>query len=106
MDQTPYVNGGCLTLSSLEYHNAEEECSLWQILETGQVDNRFYLSPKACAGILKRAERRGKKLPDLLKLALAQVAFRAQTEPALTTSSTNICQKPLEPLIQNVVAQI
>jgi len=28
------------------------------------------LSPKACRGILRRAEKRGKKLPVMLKIAL------------------------------------
>ena len=31
---------------------------------------RFYLSPRACDGILRRAERRGKPLPPELKMAL------------------------------------
>jgi len=45
-------------------------CSLSDVLETGQVPPRFYLSPKACAGILRRAEVRGKKLPPMLQDAL------------------------------------
>ena len=32
--------------------------------------DRYYLSAKACAGILRRAERRGKELPDLLRVVL------------------------------------
>ena len=47
--------------------------SLWEILE-GEVPAKYYLSPKACAGILRRAERRGKALPTPLLLALQQVA--------------------------------
>lgn len=34
---------------------------------------KYYLSPKACAGILRRAETRGKNLPPLLQDALEQV---------------------------------
>ena len=48
--------------------------SLSDILETGVLPQRYYLSPKACAGILHRAERRRKDLPDLLRAALANVA--------------------------------
>jgi hypothetical protein len=48
--------------------------SLSQTLEIGDVPRRFYLSPKACAGILRRAERRGKALPPALAEALTQSA--------------------------------
>jgi hypothetical protein len=37
------------------------------------VPTRYYLSSKAAEGILRRAERRGKILPDLLRQALIQV---------------------------------
>ena len=47
---------------------------LHEVLEIGPADHRFFLSPKACAGILRRAEKRGKALPTLLHRALAQVA--------------------------------
>jgi hypothetical protein len=43
------------------------------ILEA-DVPEKYYLSPKACQGILRRAERRGKKLPELLEVALVSVA--------------------------------
>jgi hypothetical protein len=49
-------------------------CSLSDILETGDVPQRFYLSPKACAGILRRAAKRDKELPAQLQRALEQVA--------------------------------
>ena len=48
----------------------EENVSrLSQILEDS-APQRYYLSAKACAGILNRAERRGKELPEILKMAL------------------------------------
>jgi hypothetical protein len=43
-------------------------------LETSAVPQRFFLSAKACQGILRRAEKRGKDLPPILKQALEQVA--------------------------------
>jgi len=53
-------------------------CSLSHVLEDSRdVPERFYLSPKACAGILRRAEKRGKELPPLLDQALRQVASTA-----------------------------
>lgn len=64
----------CLTLSTAEYHSGAVVCSLSDILETGDVLQKYYLSPKACAGILRRAEKRGKELPTMLHRALEQVA--------------------------------
>jgi hypothetical protein len=43
-------------------------------LETGDVPQRFYLSAKACQGILRRAEKRNKTLPEQLQRALEAVA--------------------------------
>jgi hypothetical protein len=42
------------------------------------------LSSKACAGILRRAEKRGKELPPLLLEALMQVAKDEATAPEAT----------------------
>jgi hypothetical protein len=70
----------------LEFHSAAGVCSLSGILETGDLPQRFFLSEKACAGILRRAEKRGKKLPEPLRLALNQVAGdKTQTLPQADT---------------------
>lgn len=45
------------------------ESHLSQILEDNP-HQKYYLSAKACQGILNRAERRGKDLPEALKAAL------------------------------------
>jgi hypothetical protein len=69
-----------LTLSTSEwtalpaqFHNDAGVCSLSDILETGDVPQRYFLSAKACAGILRRAEKRGKELPASLHEALQSV---------------------------------
>jgi len=49
-------------------------CSLSQVLETTSIPQRFFLSSKACAGILRRAEKRGKQLPPQLEQALRSAA--------------------------------
>ena len=49
-------------------------CSLSHILEMQPVPQRYYLTPKACAGILRRAAKRGKELPAMLHRALSAVA--------------------------------
>ena len=65
---------GFLTLNTLEYHSAVAESSLLDILETTVVPQRYYLSANACAGILRRSEKRGKVLPLLLRQALENMA--------------------------------
>ena len=49
-------------------------CSLSHVLETAPVPRRYYLTAKACAGILRRAVTRGKVLPTMLLHALRVVA--------------------------------
>lgn len=59
------------TRSFLEFHNGGVESRLSQILQGGQL-RKYYLSAKACQGILNRAKRIGKKLPEMLRIALEQ----------------------------------
>lgn len=73
--------GECLTLSTSEWNHTlapslrdDGVCSLSDILETGDVPQRYFLSAKACEGILRRAEKRGKELPELLARALRAAA--------------------------------
>lgn len=66
--------GECLTLNTSEFHNDADVCFLSQILETGVLPRRYYLSRKACKGILRRAEERGKVLPRTLQKALEAIA--------------------------------
>jgi site-specific DNA-cytosine methylase len=49
-------------------------------LETGDLPQRFFLSAKACAGILRRAEKRGKTLPSALQQALLNVVTQNQKQ--------------------------
>lgn len=50
-------------------HSVAEESRLSQILEANPLP-KYNLTAKACLGILRRAERRGKDLPKLLKQVL------------------------------------
>lgn len=63
-------HGECWTLSSSVWPSGASVCSLSSILETGGVPRRYFLSARACAGIIRRAERRGKALPRELREAL------------------------------------
>ena len=58
--------GECLMLNFGEYPNEEDVSTLSQILEVS-VQEKYYLSQKACLGILKRASLRGKTLPVVLE---------------------------------------
>ena len=60
----------CLTLNTSEWPKDAAVCSLSDTLEIGDVPQRFFLSAKACQGILRRAEKRGKQLPHGLHNAL------------------------------------
>ena len=65
------------------------ESTLSQILQANAPE-KYYLSPKACRGILNRAERRGKRLPDMLKEALEEVI--AMSTASKETESTELTQ--------------
>ena len=69
--------GASWMLGISESPNDAVECSLLEVLEE-QVHPKYYLSPKACRGILRRAEKRDKKLPELLQTALEAVAQDGQ----------------------------
>ena len=68
--------GDALTLNTGVSPREEKESSLSQILQAG-VPEKYYLSPKACLGILRRASARGKELPELLRKALERQAASA-----------------------------
>ena len=77
------LHGAYMMRSFGECPSVAVESRLSQILEA-EVHPKYYLSAKACEGILRRAERRGKELPPMLKDALErQSASRetASTEP-------------------------
>lgn len=61
-----------------ESPSAAVESRLSQILEENPLP-KYSLSEKACRGILRRAERRGKRLPEMLQNALeSRIAELAQ----------------------------
>ena len=73
-------HGDSLMLNTGEFPNAERESRLSWILEDN-VPQKYYLSARACQGILTRASRRGKPLPDILKQALLDVIGGANPTP-------------------------
>lgn len=61
--------GESWTANTSEWPKDGVACSLSQILEEN-VPPKYSLSPRACTGILRRAEKRGKALPTQLREAL------------------------------------
>ena len=90
--------GECLMPNTGECPKEESVSTLSQILEETP-HQKYYLSEKACLGILRRAEKRGKELPEILRLALIRqaqvecydisdrrrVADKSEVSPTLTT---------------------
>ena len=66
-------HGECLTRNIFPCPKDAKESFLSQILMVN-APAKYYLSPKACQGILNRASTRGKKLPIVLKRALERQA--------------------------------
>lgn len=64
-------HGGSSTRNTGECPSVARESTLWQILQA-DAPEKYYLSARACEGILRRAERRGKALPSMLREALEE----------------------------------
>jgi hypothetical protein len=70
-------------------------CSLSSVLERGEIPEEYFLSPLACAGILRRAAKRGRSLPPSLRQAL-EAAAQMTTPPGVDTSLTPEDETALE----------
>ena len=66
------LRGVSTMLSTGECPSVARESTLSQIL-VQNAPEKYFLSRKACEGILRRAERRGKDLPPMLRDALMEV---------------------------------
>ena len=89
---TSTCNGASSTLNIGESPSAEKGSTLLQVLEAA-VPQKYYLSQRACKGILKRARDRGKKIPPLLEYALEEQMRRALAQE--TTGPTVEAAGPL-----------
>ena len=81
------ARGECWTLNTCEwtdtlvpFRSVDVVCSLSDILlEIGDIPPRYFLSPAACLGILRRAESRGRELPEALRRALEAQAGKSSS---------------------------
>ena len=70
------LHGGFMTLNTGECPNAVRESTLSQILDLNAPE-KYSLSARACAGIIRRAKKRGKELPPMLLDALMETIGRS-----------------------------
>lgn len=78
--------GGPWTPNGSECPSVGDASLSWleEVLETGPAPTHYYLSERACRGILRRAEKRGKKLPPELERALKDRIGTEEAIPPLT----------------------
>ncbi len=89
--------GGCLTLRTSESPNVAVVCLLSDILEN-HAPPKYFLSRKACQGILRRAKKRGKTLPEQLQQALTHIATIGKPKPSQQSQPYKQAeQKPADP---------
>jgi hypothetical protein len=70
-----YSDGVCLTLNTSESPKDAVDSSLSDVLqEISEISDKCYLTPRAAKGILDRAEKRQKDLPEKLRDALTGLA--------------------------------
>lgn len=75
-EQSPGTDGAWLgdsLMLNIGESPREENVSLLSWILQVDVPEKYYLSAKACRGILTRASRRGKKLQELLETALLEM---------------------------------
>ena len=67
-------HGVCLTARTSESPNNAVECTLLPCIETGEVPEKYFLSPNAATGILRRVDRMGRNLPPSFRQSLVTLA--------------------------------
>lgn len=96
------LHGEPMTLNFGECPSAERGSTLSQILEANAPE-KYYLSAKACAGILRRAMKRGKTLPPMLWEALTEVVLMDRQSLRASESGTNQAQDVVYAIEGNTV---
>jgi hypothetical protein len=84
------VPGGFATVSIGVSHSGESASSLSDIQVTGRVPRRYFLSPRAAKGILRRAEKRGVTIQAEILSELSWLAGLADTGSAQMMRETAI----------------
>lgn len=105
-EQSPETDGAwlgdSLTLNIGESPSVANESLLSQILEV-DVPLKYFLSARACRGILTRALRCGKALPDLLKTALLDMIGWWESEATASAETPTLSTLQDQTLFHPVV---
>ena len=80
--------GECWTADTSECPSDGDGSSSLADVLLDEVPKRFFLSPRAAAGIIRRAEKRGRELPPALAAALADLASAHQDDDKRTTRTS------------------
>jgi hypothetical protein len=86
--------GVCSIADISTWPSDAKECSLSDVLES-HVPQRFFLSPRAARGILRRAEKRGRTLPSHLQAALESLATSQDAGAKMISISTALTSQEL-----------
>ena len=72
------LDGVCLTARTSESPSHASESSLLGVIETGEAPRKYFLSPNAAVGMLRRADRMGRPLFRPLRESLNILARSAR----------------------------
>lgn len=82
-------HGECWTAVTSECPNGGDGSTSLADVLLDEVPERFFLSPRAAAGILRRAEKRGRALPTPLHQALTDLASLHPDDDSTTTRTSS-----------------
>ncbi len=104
-EYNPVLPGSFGILNTSECPKDAVESSLSQILEA-TVPSKYYLTKKACLGILRRARERGKPLPPQLEAALkAQAGLTVYLTPISDSGSATAFEANQKAVLAGVVSK-
>ena len=83
-------DGVCLTAKTSESPSHAKESTLSGVIETGAVPQKYFLSPTAAKGMLRRVDAMGRNLFPPLRKSLEMLAAKAPSSKALPTASTPV----------------
>ena len=66
--------GVCLTAKTLESPSNAAACTLLPCIEAGEIQEKYFLSPNAATGILRRVDQMGRNLPPSFRRSLEMLA--------------------------------
>lgn len=66
--------GVCLTAKTLESPSNVDASTLLQYIEVGEIPEKYFLSPNAATGILRRVDQMGRNLPPSFRQSLEMLA--------------------------------